>query len=962
MTKTKKICRLTLIGWLFISVSIYAQRQPALYQQADAVKMKHWVDSVFDAMSFEEKIGQLFIIMTNPVPSHDAKILKNIREQKIGGVIFSTGTLEDCARNINFYQQAARIPLLMTIDGEWGLSMRIKNTPRFPKNMMLGAITDNRLIQHFGTEVARECRELGIHINFAPDLDVNSNPINPVIGVRSFGENHRHVAEKGIAYSRGLEGGGVMSVGKHFPGHGNTSTDSHKTLPVVDDSRRHINEVDLYPFKEYIKEGFAGVMTGHLSVPALDKTSKMPTSLSPAIVNKLLKKDLLFKGLTFTDGLNMQGASIKRSNCVQALVAGNDILLCPANPVAEVAAVKRAVETGVISLSDIEEKCLKVLQYKYILGLNRLKPVETKGISERINSYYSKWLVQKLNNEAVTLLKNKEELIPLKQLKKKIAVLSIGAANGQAFQNRLSLYGAVDFFNLSRSEASSGAAKVFARLRGYDEIICAIYSAKQSDLPQLQILARSTNIHLCFFTSPYSIARFKQCVPAARSVIAAYEDTPGAQQAAAELIMGGIPAKGKLPVSVSGLFNCGDGLETQKIRLSYQEAIEARMSSEILRKIEPIINEGIENRAFPGCQVLIAKDGVVVYNRSFGSFDYTDSRPVRDTDVYDVASLTKAVATLPAVMRLYDIKKLSLTDKLSRYVHKLKKTDKQDITVKAALLHETRLPATMSFFRSLTESMVSSRPVPGIDKQVADRYYIKSDFHKDVIDEIAQAPLRNKNGYLYSDLNFMLLKETVENITRLPLDDFLYNWLYAGLGANYTDFLPLRTIPKVNIAPTEHDKTWRKQLLTGYPHDEAAAVMGGISGNAGLFSNANDLAKILQMFLYKGEYGGEKYLSRETVDLFTKTKSLRSHRGLGFDKPDPKNPGKNTSTSASASTFGHTGYTGTCFWVDPDANLIYVFLSNRVHPSRKHYQLSLLKIRERIHDVIYEAINNRFSY
>ncbi|MDR1632823.1 MAG: serine hydrolase [Dysgonamonadaceae bacterium] len=920
--------------------------------------MKLWVDSIFDTMTLDEKIGQLFMITADPSLSQNDKILKYIRKQKIGGILFSKGSLEDEAQSINLYQHSSRVPLLISFDGEWGLSMRLENTPQFPKNMMLGAITDDRLIQLYGAEVGRECRELGVHINFAPVLDVNNNPDNPVIGIRSFGENQRLVAEKGIAYSRGLESYGVMAVGKHFPGHGDTSKDSHKTLPVVNDTKKRIHSIELYPFKEYIEEGFSGIMTGHLLVPALDNTSGLPTSLSPGIVDKLLKKELKFNGLTFTDALNMKGASIKKSNCVQALIAGNDILLNPADPALEVAEVKRAVELGVINLSDIEEKCLKVLNYKYIAGLNNLKPVETNGLSERINSDYSKWLVQKLNDEAVTLLKNKEEQIPVKGLgNKKIAVLSIGAKNELAFRNSLALYGAFDFFSLTSADIKTNCAKVFAQLKTYDEVICTIYSAKQTDFPELQNLAKTKDVHLCFFTLPYSIAQFKQSIALAKSVIVAYEDSPGAQQAAAELIMGGIPAKGKLPVSISDLFDFGDGLRTQKVRLSYQEAIEAKMSPEILRKIESIINEGISNQAFPGCQVLVAKDGIVVYNQSFGSFDYTGTRPILNTDIYDIASLTKAVATLPAVMKLYDTKKIALTDRISRFVPELKHSDKEKFTIQSALFHETRLPAFILFHQLLTETMIANHPTAGIEKQVADQFYIKTDFQKEVMNEIVKAKLRNRNGFLYSDLNFMLLKEVVENISGQTLDHFLDQWLYANLGANFTGFLPLRKFPKENIVPTEYDKTWRKQLLAGYPHDEAAAVMGGVSGNAGLFSNANDLAKILQMLLYEGEYGDEKYLSKETVKLFTKTKSTHSHRGLGFDKPDTENPDKShTSLSASAHTYGHTGFTGTCFWVDPDKNLIYIFLSNRVYPSRTHRQIMQLNIRERIQDVIYEAI------
>ncbi|GHV31318.1 beta-N-acetylglucosaminidase [Bacteroidia bacterium] len=963
MTKTKRTYFLTLFSLLIFSSLTYAQKQPTLYQLTDSLKMVQWADSIFDSMTLDEKIGQLFMVTTDPSPSYNAKILKYIQEQKIGGILFSKGSLEDEAQSINLYQQSSKIPLLISFDGEWGLSMRIENTPRFPKNMMLGAITDNHLIQLYGAEVGRECRELGVHINFAPVLDVNNNPDNPVIGNRSFGENKQLVAEKSIAYSQGLESYKVMAVGKHFPGHGDTSADSHKTLPVVNHSQQHIEDIELYPFKEFIEEGFSGIMTGHLSVPALDNTPRMPSSLSPKIVDRLLKKDLKFKGLTFTDALVMKGATatIKKSISVQALVAGNDILLNPTQIASEIAEVKRAVELGVINLSTIEERCLKVLRYKYILELNNLKPVELYGLSERINSDYAKWLVQKLNNEAITLLKNNGEQIPVKELgKKKIAVLSIGADYNSAFQNRLALYGNFDFFNMTLSDVQKNPGTVFGQLKDYDEVICSIHSIKQSDFPELRSLAKEIPVSLCFFTLPYSLVRFKQSISAAKSVVLAYEDTPGAQQAAAEIIMGGIPAKGKLPVSISNLFDFGDGLTTQKVRLSYQEAPEVKMSSERLRKIEFIVKEGIDNQAFPGCQIVVAKEGVVVYNQSFGYFDYAGTHPVRNTDVYDLASVTKTLATLPAIMKLYDTKKITLSDKISRFVPELKHSDKENLTIQSALFHATRLPAFLPFYKSLTETMVSTQPETGIEKQVADHFYIKTDFQKEVLKAIIDSKLRKNNGYLYSDLNFMLLKEIIENIFDQTLDNFLNNWLYADLGANSTGFLPLRKISIENIAPTEYDEIWRKQLLVGYPHDEAAAVMGGVSGNAGLFSNANDLAKVLQMLLNGGEYGDEKYLSKETVSLFTKTKSAHSRRGLGFDKPDMENPGKSpTSLSASAHTYGHTGFTGTCFWVDPDKDLIYIFLSNRVYPSRTPNRLSQLNIRTRIQDVIYEAINNK---
>ncbi|GHT13125.1 beta-N-acetylglucosaminidase [Bacteroidia bacterium] len=987
----KKVLGVLLI--LCVCFFSYAQNPPDLYRQVDKQKMNHWVDSIFDSMTLDERIGQLFMITIGLESANQSAALKNIKEQKIGGILFSKGSLQKQAETVNLYQKASRIPLLISFDGEWGLSMRLEDAPRFPKNMMLGAVSDDELIRLYGEEMGRECRELGVHINFAPVLDVNINPENPVIGTRSFGEKQQLVSEKAVAYAKGLESKKIMAVGKHFPGHGDTAEDSHKTLPKINHSKIHLDEIELYPFVRFIQEGFAGVMTGHLSVPALDNSTGLPTSLSPKIVNGLLKKELGFKGLTFTDALAMKGASTaKTSVCVQALLAGNDVLLSPTKVATEFASVKKAVESGVLSLSLIEEKCLKVLQYKYIAGLNNYKPVDTKSIYQRINTNYSTWLIQKLNNEAITLLKNEGGKIPIKQLgKKKIAVLSLGADAESEFQKRMALYGGFDFFAMSVADAKN-AANLFKQLGNYDEIICGIASETLGDFPELQTLIKEKEVHLCFFISPYSLGKYKKSITSARSAILAYENTVYAQKAAAEIIMGGIPAKGKLPVTISGLFDYGGGLETDKVRLSYQEPLEAKMSISVLNKIEAIVNEGIKNEAFPGCQVLVAKDGVVVYNKTFGYFDYAGTHRVQPADVYDLASVTKALAAIPAVMELYDTKKITLSDRISRFVPELKNTDKSNITIQNALFHESGLPAFLPFYQKLIDensykgrlsssrrdftfriqydtdvymrsdfefypNKVSKTPKPGIGKQVAENFYIKDNFRDEVLKEIADAKLGKQRSYLYSDLNFMLLKEVTENISGQKFDKYLNDRFFAGLGANYTGFLPLQRINRLNIAPTENDEFWRNQMLIGYVHDEAAAVMGGVSGNAGLFSNANDMAKILQMLLNFGEYGGEKYLSQATVKTFTQTKSAVSRRGLGFDKPDKNRPASSpTSETAPASTYGHTGYTGTCFWVDPDNQLIYIFLSNRVYPSRTYKKLMDLNIRPRIQAVIYEAI------
>jgi beta-glucosidase-like glycosyl hydrolase/CubicO group peptidase (beta-lactamase class C family) len=974
---------------------VFAQKLPNLYQEVDQQKMNHWVDSIFDSMTLNERIGQLMMLKVDPGASYQESTLKKIKEYKTGGILFTGGLLLDQAESTNACQKASRIPLWIAFDGEWGLSMRLRDTPRFPKNMMLGAIANNDLIRLYGEEMGRECRELGVQINFAPVLDVNDNPDNPVIGTRSFGEKPQAVSEKGIAYSKGLESQKIIAVGKHFPGHGNTSDDSHKTLPVINRSKSELNKIELFPFANFVQEGFTGIMTGHLSVPALDNSSGLAASLSPKIVTGLLKREWKFKGLSFTDALGMKGAVSKTDNiCVLALLAGNDVLVGTERIATDFAAIKKAVESGAVKMSVIEETCKKILQYKYITGLNQYKPINLKGLQQRISTDYTDWLIQKLNNEAVTLLKNNNNSIPVKNLdKNKVAVLSIGVNEEPAFWQRMALYEKFDYFQLTANAVSNEIDSIFKQVQGYSRIICSIHTDRMNDFPALQSLAKEKEVHLCFFTSPYTLSQYTQSITYAQSIILAYENTPGAQNAAAEILMGGIAAQGKLPVTIPSLFECGAGLETDKVRLSYQKPQEVNIDGNVLKKIASIVNEGIKNQAFPGCQVLVAKDGVVVYNQSFGYFDYANTHPVQNSDVYDLASVTKTLATLPAVMKLEDTNKIALSDKISRFIPELKKTDKQDLTIREALFHETGLPAFLPLYQLLIDknsftgpissrkrdftyrtmydtdvymrndfkfdsTMVSRTPRPGISKQVAENLYIKDDFQKNVLNEIIKAPLKQKKGYLYSDLNFVLLQKVVENSTSQPLDKYMETNFYSRLGAYSTGFLPLRKIDKRTIAPTENDEFLRNQILIGYVHDETAAFLGGVSGNAGLFSNANDIAKILQMLLNSGEYGGEHYLSKETVRTFTQTKSSISRRGLGFDRPDTSNPDNSpTCISAPASTYGHTGFTGTCFWVDPDNHLIYIFLSNRVYPSRTHKQLMEMNIRPSIQKVIYEALN-----
>ena len=969
-----------------IIVTTSAQVTTNLYKQAEKQNMNRWVDSVYNTMSIDDKVGQLFIPIVEPNSSWKTKIAGYIQNYKVGGLLFSKGTLTNQADITNYAQGISKIPLMITLDGEWGLSMRLQDAPSYPRNLVIGAISDNETVRLYGEEIARQSKEMGIHVNFAPVLDVHSNPQNPVIGTRSFGENPNNVAEKGLAYAIGLESNGVMAVAKHFPGHGDTSDDSHITMPTINHNRARLDQVELLPFKEYINAGLSGMMIGHLNVPAL-QTKGMPSSLSSEVSIKLLKESMGFTGLTFTDGMAMKGVSSQVDVSVKALLAGNDIVLGVINQKNEFESVKKAIQNGIISNSLLEEKVRRILTYKYILDIHNFKPIDKGTIYNKINSTLAEWTKRKIYDGAVTLVTNVDNIIPIAKLDSvRIASIAVGVSASNQFQTYLKKYADVSTFQIeSTSELTN-----LTQINDYDIVIISIHTDKIADSPALQKIAKEKTTILVNFTSPYRLSAFHSSVLNTSSLIVAYDNSENAQMSAAQGIFGGIEMSGKLPVS-SGTFKEGTGITTKKTRLSYSMPEEVGINSSSLENIEHIALEGVRQRAYPGCQILIAKDGVVIYEREFGDLNYGDSRNVTSETVYDLASITKASATLPAIMKLYDEKKITLQDNIGKYLKETKDSDKENIRIRTLLLHESGIVAFIPYYTSAIDEnsytgslfgqrshiynakyagawgrtdykfhsdLISSKPSEIFYMPVANNMYASDKMSEALLKDIINSPLSNKGKYRYSCLNFMLLKEAVECISGLDLNTYTRINFFDKLGSTTTSYLPLRFLQEEVIAPTENDPFFRKQHLVGYVHDEGAALFGGVSGNAGLFSNANDLAKLYQMWLNGGEYGGEQYLSKETIKLFTTSKSSVSRRGLGFDKPDPRNSRTSpTSPGTPIEVYGHTGYTGTSFWVDPNNNMIYIFLSNRVNPSRTPNRLSTLEIRERIQEELYKAIN-----
>ena len=956
--------------------------------KADSQECKEWVESRLAKMTLKEKIGQLFI---HTVPLHDTEAnRKNIRnaikEYKIGGILFSDGKVVNQVTLTNYAQELADIPLMITFDGEWGLNMRLKEIPAFSRNRVMGCIQDNELLYEYGKEVARQFREIGVHVNFAPVADVDNNPLNPVINTRSFGGDVRNVTGKVIAYSRGLEDGGVLSVSKHFPGHGDTNVDSHKALPVLKFTRERLDSIEMYPFRKAIEAGLGGIMVGHLEIPAL---SKKPSSLSSEILD-ILQEEFGFKGIAFTDALEMKGVSNNLNVCAQALMAGNDMLLPPRNLKREMDGVLAAVKAGKLTEEYLTEKCRKVLTFKYALGLHEPPFIQLSGIEKRLNRPSTQDLRDRLEKAAVTVVGNEGGVLPMDVDLKNTAILNIGkSSEGKIFHQQLNKYMKVDRI-LAHPDSITTLSK---RLAKYDRVIVAIHTEKYAAYQgMLATLASKLPLSYVYFTPLKNIYRKGVAWKKAASVILGHVGSATVQQFVAEVMMGREKATGRISVEVKDYRLPGEGVDLESTKKYRPE--DYGMDASVLSKVDEIALEGIKAKAYPGCQVLIMKDGLPVYDKCFGTFTYEDSKKVEPEHLYDIASLTKTTGTLLAVMKLYDEGKFGLTDPISKYVPAMKGSRKGRITIEDLLYHQSGLPGSHPFYREAINdssytggffkgridanhhlrvdrrlyvvddfkykdeylSSVSSEDYP---LQVAENLFVSPSFPEKILEMIAsdKVPLRDRR-YRYSCLNFVLLKEMVEQISGMPMDEYLEKEFYAPMGMKSTLYNPLRRFQPEQIVPTiQKDYLRGRKELRGYVHDEIAAFMGGVSGNAGLFSNARDVAKVYQMLADGGQYGGKRYLSLETCQLFMNKKSRISRRTLGFDKPEPT-PGKGPcADEAPKEVVGHTGFTGTCAWADPKNGLVFVFISNRIYPRPfDHKGLMTLKIRPRIQQLMYQAL------
>jgi len=964
--------------------SCFTSTAQSILKTDNAAALK-FTDSVYKTLSNDEKIAQLMVVRlstidgkTKKVTFYEEEVARLVQQYNIGGICLFQGSPTEQARVMNRLQAMAKTPILMCIDAEWGVGMRMTDSVLpLPKQMMLGAMTDQNIVYEYGQLVGKQCKRIGIHVNYAPVVDVNNNPMNPVINDRSFGEDKYKVANYGIAYMRGMQDIGVMACAKHFPGHGDVSVDSHYDLPVINKSLEQLDSLELYPFRKIFEAGVGSVMIAHLYIPAIDNTANRATSLSPQNIDVLLRKTIGYDGLTFTDALEMQG--VKKffpdgEAAVQSIIAGNDMLCLPGDVPLAIQKIKEAIAAGRISWKDIESHCKKVLMAKYKYGVTVGKPISLHNITADLNAGIPE-MRKKVAEHAITLLKkSNDQYFPLSPFtfnqKGDVAFVALGISTHNTLAKRMKNdYNADVFMTDVLITSAADIEPLVKKLKsGYKNIVIGVHNMGRSsagnfgitehEISLISQLQQQANSIIFQFGNAYAAKNWCD----ARNLVICYEDDDVVQTVAANMLQGKSDYKGVLPVTV-----CAEMPFGMSITHHYKKAPEQqwRMDEATIQKIDSIANDAIMKQATPGCVVLVVKDGVLAFQKAYGNYTYSNQQAMQTESVFDMASVTKICATTLAVMKLYDEGKLELNKTLGDYLTAVRGSNKEGLRIDEILLHQAGMVPYIPFYKETIDSFGNA--IPGIYRDqpnedfsvpVARNLYM----HKAWLDSIEQKIIRSavlpSGKYVYSDNDFIYLAKIVETVSGLSIDAYVHKYFYSRMGLGAVGFLPLQKHALNKVVPTEDDRWFRKQLLQGYVHDQGTAMMGGVAGHAGLFSDAYDIAAIMQMLLNGGIYNGRRYLSDATVQLFTTYQSNSSRRGYGFDKPEKDNQSREIAyptRSASPATFGHTGFTGTCTWADPTQQMTYVFLSNRVHPSVSTALLNM-NVRAKIHETIYDGL------
>lgn len=997
-TLFQKLPLLAALSSALIFLAAHDSRRFANLSQSADFQEEKWVDSVFNALSEAERLGQLFMLRahSDKDTTYERQVEDLIRKYKPGGLCFFNptyaGTPEKHAELTNRYQAASpRVPLMVAMDFENGVGMRYKgNALSFPRAMMLGAIQDNRLLYEMGREVARQCLRMGVQVNFAPVADINNNAGNPVIGERSYGEDRYNVAAKAFQYMSGLQDGGVLASIKHFPGHGDTDMDSHLDLPPIPFNRARLDSLELYPFRMLAKNGAGSIMVAHLQVNALDPRVNRPTTLSRPVVTDLIRKEMGFEGLIFTDAMEMEGVKKFFPNGiadVEAFKAGNDISLLPVDVGASITAIQAALADGSLDRNQLWDSVKRILRAKFRLGLTTPQRVDLNNLRRDLNTPEGLALKHQMVSNALTLVRDEKNLIGFPNLENlKFATLAIGDTNRTVFQTYCGQYAQMAHFNTPKEISDSLEIKLLDTLRKFDVVLVGLYGIRttpkpsralapepgadtiygltHSELKFLRTLNQKNVLALTVFGNPYTYA----WMDAPPLLLQAFTEDPMAQQLAAQSLFGANDLNGIMPVTAAPWAKFGQGIKKvfpQK-RLGYALPESVGMSTDSLAMMDGIVAEMIATGAAPGCQILVARDNKIIWQKAYGHYTYEQMKPVTNETMYDLASVTKVAATTISMMKLLDNKQLVLDAPMSTYVPELKNTNKKDLNVREIMAHHAGLPAWIPFYQqTLTaEKMPSSKiylqtAQTGFEIPVAKDLFMQNTWSDTLWQQIFNSTLNGNKQYKYSDLDLYLCAKAVQNLSTLSVDLFAEQEFYRPLGMATTTFNPWKKGLVQRCAPTEEDAYFRHQRIQGYVHDMGAAMLGGVSGHAGLFSNANDLAKVFQMLLNGGTYCWRPYLKPETVREFTTRYSLSTRRGIGFDMKElDEKQTANMSTLAGKNTFGHLGFTGICAWADPDKKLIFIFLSNRTYPTMENNKLMNGDFRPRLQTVVYRAIKS----
>lgn len=913
-----------------------------------------WVDSVYQSLTLEQRIGQLFIMAaySSGNAQHHDVIENHIRKYNIGGVIFFDGNPSNQIRLTNKFQKSADVPLLIGLDSRTGLSKYLDSTISMPDYLTMGAVQDDQVIKDLAHDLAKQLNLLGVNFTVGPS-GLMPDAISKDAG---FSSNPTIIATKSRIFIDAFKEHQILGFSEYFPGYYHDNN-SDKILEVKR-SKKDLTSNELMPIKSLVSDNVSGIIVSHV-ITDLDK--KAPASLSANSI-KTLKEDLAFKGLVISDALSDKMLLDKyKPGKLEALAfkAGNDMLLMSTNISSSIKQIRKQISRGDIPLPQLEMSVKKILANKYDVGLSSVESIDPENINIKLNTPESKLIVNKVFRAAPTVIQQKD-ILPIKSLdEKSFATISFG--DQPLFDDYLDKYNYFIHYSLPVDKN-----RLEDNLSAYDYVVIGLFDQFQlvqaSEL--INKIKNKTNVIVCSFINPFLLKSIED----AGAIIVNYNNNPETIKLAPQILFGAEEARGRLPIDISTKLALGEGTNTEKTqRLSFGLPEEVGMDSRILDKIVDIAKEAIADQATPGCQILVARHGKIIFNQSLGHYTYDSLDPINDQTIYDIASITKVAATTQALMFLEERGIIDMDKKISYYLHDLKGSNKENMIIRDILTHQAGLWPYLPFWKQTIEDTLNytayyqESPSEFYKFQISDALYSSTLVRDSVWNWVIKSKVREKlprkpYDYKYSDMGYYMLMRLVENMVNQPIDEFLQQNFYDPMGLSTMSYLPLCKYPLNQIAPTELDNYFRRTLVNGLVHDQGAAMMGGVAGHAGLFSNALDLAKLMQMNMQDGKYGDTKYFMPGTVKRFASQQYESNRRGMGWDKPVVGQWNSPTSVYASSKTFGHTGFTGTAAWADPEFDLVYVFLSNRIYPDAENRKLIKNNIRTRIQDLIYQSM------